>query len=148
MEKSITTGDTTDGRGFLLVSVRTGSGAIPLEGALITIRGGPDIEGDAIASFLSDQSGNSPRIALPAPLRIKSESPGNGKPYATYNAEISLPGYYSNLYTNIPIFDTITSIQTVDLIPLPEDGSKAEYGAGELIIFDARTGERLRGTVE
>ena len=42
------------GRGFLIVSVRTGGGAIPLEGALVTLRGDESIEGDAIASFITD----------------------------------------------------------------------------------------------
>ena len=132
-------------RGFLIVSVRTGAGAIPLEGALVTLRGDEAIEGDAIASFITDQSGNTPRITLPAPPRINSESPNGGKPYASYSADVSLDGYYSNLYTNIPIFDTITSVQTAYLIPLPEDGSG---NTDEEFIFDARTGERLRGEGE
>lgn len=130
------------GRGFLIVSVRTAQGAIPLEGALVTLRGDSSIEGDAIASFITDQSGNTPRITLPAPPRINSESPNGGKPYSSYSADISLDGYYSNLYTNIPIFDTITSVQSAYMVPRPEDGSGR---ADEEFIFDARTGERLRG---
>ena len=133
------------GRGFLIVSVRTGEGAIPLEGALVTLRGGEALEGDAIASFITDKSGNTPRITLPAPPRINSESPHGGKPYAVYNADISLDGYYSNLYSNIPIFDTITSVQTAYMIPLPEDGGRQ---TDEVFIFDARTGERLRGETD
>ena len=130
------------GRGYLIVSVRAGEGAIPLEGALVTLRGGDATEGDAIASFITDQSGNTPRITLPAPPRINSESPNGGKPYASYSADISLDGYFTNLYTNIPVFDTITSVQTAYLIPLPEDGRGRTE---EVLLFDARTGERLRG---
>ena len=142
MGKSSDSRELMPGRGFLIVSVRTGSGAIPLEGALVTLRGDEAIEGNAIASFITDQSGNTPRITLPAPPRINSESPEGGKPYASYSADISLDGYYSNLYTNIPIFDTITSVQTAYLIPLPEDGGREEDVE---FVFDARTGERLRG---
>ncbi len=142
MENSRSVTEAMPGRGYLIVSVRAGEGAIPLEGALVTLRGGDATEGDAIASFITDQSGNTPRITLPAPPRINSESPDGGKPYASYSADISLDGYYSNLYTNIPIFDTITSVQTAYLTPLPEDGSRR--GDAEFI-FDARTGERLRG---
>ncbi len=133
------------GRGYLVVSVRTGSGAIPLEGALVTLRGEEATEGDAIASFISDQSGNTPRITLPAPPRAASESPGSGKPYASYSADISLEGYHTNLYTNIPIFDGITSVQTAYLIPLPEDGTSS---SGQIFTFDARTGEQLRGEAD
>lgn len=142
MERNAQAPQATSGRGFLIVSVRTGEGAIPLEGALVTLRGGEALEGDAIASFITDKSGNTPRITLPAPPRINSESPHGGKPYAVYNADISLDGYYSNLYSNIPIFDTITSVQTAYMIPLPEDGGRE---SDEVFVFDARTGERLRG---
>ena len=142
MENNRSVTEAMPGRGYLIVSVRAGEGAIPLEGALVTLRGGDATEGDAIASFITDQSGNTPRITLPAPPRINSESPNGGKPYATYSADISLDGYFTNLYTNIPIFDTITSVQTAYLIPLPEDGSSRTE---EVLLFDARTGERLRG---
>ena len=142
MENNRSSADAMPGRGYLIVSVRAGEGAIPLEGALVTLRGGEATEGDAIASFITDRSGNTPRITLPAPPRINSESPGGGKPYASYSADISLDGYFTNLYTNIPIFDTITSVQTAYLIPLPEDGSGR---SGDVLLFDARTGERLRG---
>lgn len=145
MERNAQAPQATSGRGFLIVSVRTGEGAIPLEGALVTLRGGEALEGDAIASFITDKSGNTPRITLPAPPRINSESPHGGKPYAVYNADISLDGYYSNLYSNIPIFDTITSVQTAYMIPLPEDGGRE---SDEVFIFDARTGERLRGETD
>ena len=142
MENNRSVTEAMPGRGYLIVSVRAGEGGIPLEGALVTLRGGDATEGDAIASFITDQSGNTPRITLPAPPRINSESPNGGKPYASYSADISLDGYFTNLYTNIPIFDTITSVQTAYLIPLPEDGSGRTE---EVLLFDARTGERLRG---
>ena len=142
MENNRSVTEAMPGRGYLIVSVRAGEGAIPLEGALVTLRGGDSTEGDAIASFITDRSGNTPRITLPAPPRINSESPNGGKPYASYSADISLDGYFTNLYTNIPIFDTITSVQTAYLIPLPEDGSGR---SGDVLLFDARTGERLRG---
>ena len=142
MENNRSVTESMPGRGYLIVSVRAGEGAIPLEGALVTLRGGDATEGDAIASFITDRSGNTPRITLPAPPRINSESPNGGKPYASYSADISLDGYFTNLYTNIPIFDTITSVQTAYLIPLPEDGRGRSE---EVLLFDARTGERLRG---
>ena len=145
MEQNQNRREAMPGRGYLIVSVRAGEGAIPIEGALVTLRGGEAVEGDAIASFITDQSGNTPRITLPAPPRANSERPNGGLPYASYNADISLDGYYSNLYTNIPIFDSITSVQTVYLVPLPEDGGG---GGDEEFIFDARTGERLRGEVD
>ena len=67
MEQNQNRREAMPGRGYLIVSVRAGEGAIPLEGALVTLRGGEATRGDAIASFITDQSGNTPRITLPAP---------------------------------------------------------------------------------
>ncbi len=131
-------------KGYLRFLVRTASGAIPLEGALVTIRERGE-GGDAIISFLTDQSGSVPLIALPAPPRLSANTPSDIKPYASYDAEVSMPGYYSNLYSGIVIFDSITSVQTADLVPLPEDGTNDAYTKDGVFLFDSVTGERLRG---
>lgn len=126
------TGSTNEGgTGYLAVSVRTADGAVPLEGAVVTLRHGSDPalggteddSGSAIASFLTDRSGMTPRIFLPAPPRSASQEPGGARPYALYSVEISLKGFFSNSYSDIPVFDGITSVQTVMLVPLPEDGA-------------------------
>lgn len=131
--------------GYLSVAVRTAEGAIPIEGALVTVRGEKDGEGDAIASFLTDGSGLTPRIFLPTAPRERSTSPGFNVPYATYSVDVSSQGYHSNLYTNIPIFDGITSIQTVNLIPLPENGTSGTQVPDEVLIFDETSFSRLGG---
>ena len=84
-------------------------------------------EGDLIAAIRTDRDGLAPRIALPAPPRSMSESPGNGRPYALYDIDVALSGYRSNYYQNVPVFDTVTSLQTVELIPL-SDGERPELG--------------------
>ncbi|MBQ9760466.1 MAG: hypothetical protein IJW16_03865 [Clostridia bacterium] len=114
------------GQGYLVIHVTTARGSIPLEGAQITIRNHLPQEneaaGDAIATLVSGTDGNTARIPLEAPPRASSMRPGNGKPYASYVAEVRLEGYYDQLYSGIPIFDGITAIQPADLIPLPENG--------------------------
>lgn len=131
------------GTGYLSVSVRTANGAIPLEGALVTLRRGtpelPDAGGgDIIASFRSDRSGMTPRIFLPAPPRAQSQEPGFGRPYALYSVDVSLDGYYSNTYADIPVFDGITSVQTVTLVPLPEDGAGGSSVPDDVIGYGGR----------
>lgn len=119
------------GVGQLVFRVTTARGAIPLEGAQITVRPHlPDLNtedrGQTVAVLYSDRDGKTEPLALPAPPRSDSLTPtDNGVlPFATYDAEVYLPGYIAPEYTRIPIFDGITSIQTVDLIPLPENGRK------------------------
>jgi hypothetical protein len=131
--------------GYLSVAVRTAEGAIPLENALVTVREGNSTDGDAIASFITDSGGLTPRIYLPTVPRERSESPGYATPYATYSVEVSLPGYHSNLYSNIPIFDGITSIQTAQLIPLPENGTSGTQVPEDVLIFDESSFGRLNG---
>ena len=119
------------GTGYLVVHVTTARGAIPIEGAQVSIRnlypeGTPD-RGDVIASLVSGKDGNTAIIPLTAPARAGSMKPGGPRPYAIYNAEIRTEGFYDQTYTGIPIFDGITAIQPVDLIPLPENGQTDSY---------------------
>ena len=112
---------TYSGTGYLMLLVRTADGAVPLESVRITLRdvnGRPDV--NAVGTYTTDRSGATPRIELPAPPRSLSVVPGNPHPYAVYGAEAAREGYYTNTYGDIPVFDGITSIQTVIMIPLPE----------------------------
>lgn len=115
-----------EGTGYLIVHVTTARGAIPLEGARVNVRNNdpeftPD-RGDIILSAVTDRSGNTEIFALPAPPRADSQQPGSGRPYATYNIEVSREGFFRHEYTGVPIFDGITAIQPADMIPLPENG--------------------------
>lgn len=108
--------------GFLKVKVSTARGAIPLQGAKVAVRGTKADESGIIALLTTDRGGLTPTIALPAPAKAESESPGNVRPYSEYNLEVTLDGYQSQYYYNLPIFATITSVQSADLVPLLENG--------------------------
>ena len=126
------TGDTvplTNGVGRLVFQITTASGAIPLEGAEITLRHTRSASdgngGDVIAVLYSGRDGKSEVVPLPAPPRSLSLEPakdGSPIPYALYNADVRMEGFYKQSYIRIPIFDGITSIQRASLIPLPENG--------------------------
>lgn len=127
--------------GTLIVSVYTAGGAIPIEGALVTVHG-TDKQGSGVISVLyTDQSGNTPRISLPAPPASTSESPGNSTPFATYNVEVDKENFYPKSFINVPIFAGTTSIQPANLIPkteyegqalIPNDGTVTESQNPEL----------------
>ena len=112
------------GVGYVIVTVSTARGAIPLEGAVVRIfnyeNGGGN--GSLIVTTKTDSSGRTARIPLPCPPRSASQSPGNGRSYATYNIDAQYDGYYNQYYVNVPIFDGVTAIQNVDLVPVAENG--------------------------
>ena len=112
---------TPGGTGYLSVRVTTANSAIPLEGAAVTIYTDDD-ENDVLFELRSGADGRTARVSLPAPSRSVGQTPGDEKPFSTYNMEVSLPGYGRIRYNQVPIYDGITAIQTVNLIPVPENG--------------------------
>ena len=116
------------GQGKLVFRVTTAGGAIPLPGAEITLRQSrapTDTGGNVIAVLRSGIDGKSETLPLPAPARGYSLEPsrdGAPVPYALYNADVRLDGFYNQSFIRIPVFDGITSIQNASLIPLPENG--------------------------
>lgn len=121
--------DGMTGRGRLVFQITTAGGAIPLEGAEITLQGThPATEGgggQVLAVLYSNRDGKSDPVTLPAPEKTLSLEPARDSaslPYALYDAEVRLSGFYLQSYLRIPVFDGITSIQRVSLIPLPENG--------------------------
>lgn len=116
------------GQGKLIFQITTAGGAIPLEGAEITLRrfrSATDTGGDVLAVLYSDRDGKADPLTLPAPARGFSLEPardGAPIPYALYNADVRLDGFYTQSYIRIPVFDGITSIQRASLVPLPDNG--------------------------
>ncbi|MBQ7124840.1 MAG: hypothetical protein IJO00_00620 [Clostridia bacterium] len=106
------------GRGYITVSVRTAGGAIPVEGASITIKSSNGRESKIVAVMITDSGGTSDIIALPAPPKENSLSPGKEPVCSYYTIDTDRVGFYSVINSNVPIFDGITSVQEVLLIPI------------------------------
>ena len=105
------------GRGRLTVTVRSANGALPVEGALVTVTS----DGAVIGVFGSDESGNTEIIAIPTPPKSASLSPGYvGLPYSTVFIEVDKDGFYSGQYISVPVFPDVLTVQPVNLLPLPE----------------------------
>ena len=113
--------DTGGGVGYLIVRVSTALGAIPLEGALVTVRGTEAQTSDVIYSQLTNSSGITQKISLPAPNIKESESPGYPRPYSLYSVDVSKDGYLPLKLENVAIFDSITSIQPAVMVPLADN---------------------------
>ncbi len=111
----------TEGTGFLKIQASTADGAFPIPGAVVTVT---DSEGKSIATLRTDASGITETIGLPAPALFLSQSPESSypekPPFSTYTVVIRKDGYYGIDDYSVPIFDSITSIQKANLIPLTE----------------------------
>ena len=132
--------ENNSGYGYMIVRVTTARGAIPLEGAIVTVHNyDPEFErgrGDVIAVYKTNASGLTERFALPAPPRSLSMTPGNGRSYETYNLSVTKPGYYQQYYTSVPVFEGITAIQNADMIPLPDNGQIDNFDPDAEFFFE------------
>ncbi len=109
-----------EGSGTLQVAVTLARGAIPVEGATVTILEAGE-QGRELQVLLTDQSGKTESLQLPAPALSLSQTPENAETsFSVYNIRVTHPGFYPELRLNVPVFDGILSIQPVTLIPLEE----------------------------
>ncbi len=103
--------------GYLTVRVSTASGAIPLEGATVNIRGSVPENSAVIRSLTTNSDGLTPTVTLAAPPRSASQSPDNTAPaYAVYNIDVFADGYIPAYFHNVPVFAGINSVQPAVLI--------------------------------
>ena len=132
--------DQSRGYGYMIVRVTTARGAIPIEGAVVTVHNyDPEFEsgrGDIISVYTTNSSGLTQRFALAAPPHELSTSPGNGKSYETYNLSVTKPGYYQQYYSGVPVFEGITAVQSADMIPLPDNGQTDNFTVDDNIFFE------------
>ena len=120
------------GAGDLIVQVTLARGSIPVEGATVTVTDGSN-PSNRIAVLHTDNSGRTERLSLPAPSASLSQTPvGVTRPYSIYNILVEQPGYYTVRLNAVPIFDRVSSIQPVALIPVAEgDVERAELNIDE-----------------
>ena len=134
------------GTGYLIVQVSTATGAIPLPGALVTVRnydpeGGSDV-GNVIATMRTDRSGRTQKLALPAPARALSQAPGSKiLPYALYSIDVKTDRYFENYFASVPIFDGVVAVQPAILQALPESKFSDNAGRDVQIFFESQNPE-------
>ena len=122
------------GMGYLVIRASTATGAIPIEGAKVSIRGDLPNFSSVIVNLTTERNGLTPKVSLAAPPKENSISPGRPAPFATYNVDVSLDGYFPTSVQKVPIFDGITSVQPINLIPRPKNGVTDRFDPyGEII---------------
>lgn len=136
------------GNGFLRVRVTEAAGSLPVEGAVVRITEypGEDVsdEGALLYSMRTDASGLTPIVSLPAPPSGESLAPGAAQPYAVYNISVTYDGYYPVEGVGIPIFDRITAVQPIALLPYTEEDRIAGADNGRVMIYETPDTESLQ----
>lgn len=105
-------------RGTVRFRTYTARGALPVQGARIVVSkpiGGKD---HVFYTLTTDMSGQTPIIMLPAPPKELSETPnGTIAPYSVYNVLVTAQGFNDVVIGNLPVFEGVTSVQRVALVP-------------------------------
>lgn len=110
-----------DGIGYLKVIVTSANKTIPLSNVSVIVSKEVDGGDEILYSLLTNDSGETSIVELSAPPRSLSESPSTSgvKPYSEYKISTYLNGYFQVINLRVPIFSGITSIQNINLVPLP-----------------------------
>lgn len=129
--------------GTLIVNTSVAGGALPLPDTVVRIIGTDEENKLTEYSVITDIDGVTSSISLPAPSRTLSESPGaSGQSYALYNIEVSAPGYYTKRIFDVAVFEGVETLQSVNMIPFPKNGSGVTYPRNNLE-STSRENERL-----
>lgn len=121
------------GAGNLIVNVTTQSRTKPVVGAVVTVNH-PDESGNRMAArAVTDSSGKTELIRLPAPIReipVYPQPMTGGDLSAKYIVNVQAPGFEEVSGEEVSIFDGVTSVKRVDLIAEP-GGRRTEGNTAE-----------------
>lgn len=113
------------GGGSLVFMVFTASDALPVKGAAITVTTRIDGELHKMFEAVTDQSGETEAMTLPAPSKELSQDFDNEiQPFSLYDATVSKDGFTKVILRDIPVFDGVRSIQRVAMIPELSDNER------------------------
>lgn len=106
------------GVGYIKAEVTTGSGAVPIENAVVLITKKENGKTYLLKMLISDESGSTETVALSAPNVSFSETPDpTEKPFADYYISAYADGFYAENDMEVPVFSGVKSIQPIALIP-------------------------------
>lgn len=112
--------------GTLQISVVSSIGLIPIPNASITVSYTQN-PSQILASYTTDENGQTPLITLPAPDVEYSLEPNQSvQPYSEYNISASAQGYIPAVVSGTEILAGQLALQTIQLIPFESFDSPTE----------------------
>lgn len=124
------------GTGTLTVKAIIADGALPVENALINIRGADEENRFIEYSFLTDEDGLTKTVSLPTPGVEYSLAPNPTEiPYASYDITALADGYYPISIIGASVFANTHSLQVINMIPVSENSKSPD----ESLNFDTET---------
>ncbi|MDR1892720.1 MAG: peptidoglycan-binding protein [Oscillospiraceae bacterium] len=107
------------GMGYLTVKASMSNETVPVTDASVFIK---NADGDILYSLKTNDSGKTEKVALTAPDKEYSLDPNyDGIPYSVCDVEVSKPGFITKTIKGVQIFDTIESVEEVELHPALEN---------------------------
>ena len=103
--------------GFLKVQVYSARGAFPIKDAKITIFKEFDGQNKIFYEILTDESGITQPVSLPAPDASHSFAVDGIRPYENYSISVSKFGFEDATRNGLPIFPGVVSLQPIQLGP-------------------------------
>ncbi len=105
------------GEGSLRVQAFSGRQTFPVVNARVIVS--KDFTDGTYTFFddLTDTSGIVENMTLSSPGRNVATENNTVLPYSTYTIKVTHPFFRTTVYNNVPVFDGITSIQPVNLVP-------------------------------
>ncbi len=122
-----------NGTGGIQIQTTVASGAYPLSGVSVRIRGAEEKNRYIAYTARTGINGNTPIITLPTPqLEYSLKYGAHEQPYASYDVEIDAEGYYSKTIRNVAVFPNTVAIQPINMIALSENMPYENYPIGNL----------------
>lgn len=116
--------------GYLIFQVTQDSplqGTLPVANAKITVSKLLGSNFFVSRVLKTGNDGKTNPIPLPTVYSALSTTPGNGKVYSTYSARVEAPDFITTDIFDIQVFDGITSIQPVKLLPSIVNSTQHTY---------------------
>ncbi len=113
--------------GSLKISVVSSLGMIPVEGASVSVSYTGD-PGAPLTELVTDSSGQTPTVELPAPpLELSLQPEPDAQPYSEYNISVTAEGYEPVLVSGSEILANELSLQPIRMNPLPDTEGGEDY---------------------
>ena len=117
--------------GFLRVQVFAANQAFPIPNASVVISKQFPQDCCIFYKTQTDANGIMNRITLPAPDRMLSDAPSAMQPYSTYDIVVTHPLFTEVHIHDVAVFDSVETVQNVEMIPCRPDLDPSELTGGE-----------------